>query len=465
MKVDLGSIPLCSEGTNNNICRVDGDAVRDLTIPPGATVPVPYHLKPTITGHFYAAVPDAPDGVSTTVTLRMGVDANGIPLSPATIVMPWYTQYVNSDFVGSQMPLIGIAYSLATAPMVPALSSFPKLIRTDVFTRAQDIARAGQRIFVARANPAADNAAEDRDPIFHLALDLLGNVERIDRVPFSADMHEWDQVREKISDGRIAEAGMARELERVGLANGKRMTDFAADFAAATSHRSPYFLALAHGATVSGSARPYALTVTGATSKASIAARAEDNGAPATLPYAQLTGFNSTSEGGELALVGRWNESMTVSVVPAAASFTLDLIYPAATDGSFIRNSLAITGATAGSPVTVTVERGNQNLIVSGAVATPSVGAVGQTPLGVVHAAQDLHLDEKGHIVTVLFNRPVKVDNAAALRDLVTLVTSLPAAGVPEITKKNKPSDPSAQVVIPGAALQDDGRLLNLSFD
>ena len=99
------------------------------------------NLKPTITGHFYAAVPDAPDGVSTTITLRMGVDANGIPLSPATIVMPWYTQYVNSDFVGSQMPLIGIAYSLATAPMVPALSSFPKLIRTDVFTRAQDIAR------------------------------------------------------------------------------------------------------------------------------------------------------------------------------------------------------------------------------------------------------------------------------------------------------------------------------------
>ncbi|HEY6140273.1 MAG TPA: Ig-like domain-containing protein, partial [Thermoanaerobaculia bacterium] len=464
VKVDLGSIPLCSEGTNNNICRVDGDAVRDFTIDPGGTVTVPYHLKSTINGHFYAAVPDAPDGVAATVTLRMGVDANGIPLSPATIVMPWYTQYVNSDFVNSQMPLIGIAYSLATAPMVPALSSFPRLIRTDVFTRAQDIARAGQRIFVARANASADNVAEDRDPIFHLALDLLGNVERAGS---SADMHEWDQVREKISNGRIAEAGMARELERVGLANGKSMSDFAADFAAATSHRSPYFLALAHGAPVSGSARPYALSVTGATSGASISGRAEDDPAPATLPFAQLTRFGSPSESGELALVGRWNESMKVTVVPQVSAFTLDLVYPGATDGSFLRHSLSITGATAGSPVTVTVDRGNGNLVVSGAVGTPASGGgpVAQTPLAVVHAAQDLHLDDKGHIVTVLFNRPVKVDDAGKLRDLVTLVTSLPAAGVPEITKKNNPSDPNAQVVIPGAALQDDGRLLNVSFD
>src|SRR5258706_8613475 len=89
---------------------------------------------------------------------------------------------------------------------------------------------------------------EAREPIFHLALDLLANVERVDRFDSTADMAEWDQLRMMENNGRKSGAAMARELERVGLANGKAMKDFASDFAGATSHRSAYFLALVHGA-------------------------------------------------------------------------------------------------------------------------------------------------------------------------------------------------------------------------
>jgi len=182
------------------------------------------------------------------------------------------------------------------------------------------------------------------------------------------------------------------------------------------------------------------------------------------LPFGQLTEFGSATEAGELAIVGRWQESLALTIIAASPGFTIDLIYPDTTNGAFIRNTLSITGATAGTQVTLTVDRGNRALLVSGASATASVSTVAETPLTVVHASQDLNLDPTGHIVTVLFNRPVQVTDAGSLRDLVTLQTSVPSAGV-TVTKKNAPLDPTKPIVIPGASIQDDNRLMNISFD
>jgi hypothetical protein len=462
VKIDLSSIPACGSGFNNHLCRTEGGTgIVDKTFQPGQTIPIPYKLTPDITGHVYAAAGDSPEGISTSVSLTMGVSASGIPLSPATLIMPHYAQYVSPAFVEGMMPLLGLGYSLATAPQIPQLAAFPHLIRNDVFTRAQDIARAGQRIFTARQALNTDVAAEDREPIFHLALDLLGNVER---VGFTADMHEWDQLRMSEVNGRAAGAAMARELERVGLANGKSMKQFVDDFAVATSHRTPFVLALAHGATVAGNTRPYALTVTAVDTKTSMLLPAETTGAKRTLPWGELTQFNSSSETGELALVGRWKEKLELSVVPAATSFTLDLIYPGATDGTSLRTSIDITGATIGSAVKVVIDRGNKTLIVTGATAVPLVNDVAQTPLALAGAAQDLHLDAGGHIVTLLFNRPVNITDAAALRNFFELTTSVPSANY-TAKKKNDPTDRNAPLLIPGAVLQDDGRMITVSFD
>src|SRR5205823_9661367 len=128
-----------------------------------------------------------------------------------------------------------------------------------------------QRIFVARHDVTRDDPPEDREPIFHLTLDLLGNIERVDRLLTSDPLAEWDALRRLDDNGRKAGAAMAREIERVGFAGGRSMSQLVDDFAAATSHRSPFALAIVHGVPAAGIARPYALTVTGVASTTQMA--------------------------------------------------------------------------------------------------------------------------------------------------------------------------------------------------
>src|SRR6266498_1731886 len=151
--------------------------------------------------------------------------------------------------------------------------------------RAQNIARAGERIFVTRQALATDNTDEDRAPVFNLALDLLGNVEMVGRLAASPDMHEWDQLRMLSGDGLKAGAAVGVELSRVGLANGRTLSQFAGDFAAATSHRAPYLFALVHGAAGSG---PYALGVSGASTSTSMSLTSDDAAAVRKLPFGDL---------------------------------------------------------------------------------------------------------------------------------------------------------------------------------
>jgi hypothetical protein len=75
------------------------------------------------------------------------------------------------------MSLFGLGYSLATAPLSDRTALMPRVIPSDVFRRAQDVARAGERIFIRRADPNAAQPLAEREPLFDLSLDLLGNIE------------------------------------------------------------------------------------------------------------------------------------------------------------------------------------------------------------------------------------------------------------------------------------------------
>jgi len=110
-------------------------------------------------------------------------------------VLPWYAQFLNPALIDGQIGFLGVGYSLATAPMTPKLALLPRVIRADVEWQAQAIARAGQRIFITRRNPAVDDPAEDREAIEHLSLDLLGNPERIDQQASAPDLQELDALR------------------------------------------------------------------------------------------------------------------------------------------------------------------------------------------------------------------------------------------------------------------------------
>jgi hypothetical protein len=447
-------IPLCSTGGSAfGICVVEALSQAPVTIASGATITVPYKLQSKITGHIFATAGTADETISLSVALSMGVSASGVPLSPATLLMPSYAQYIDQTFVSAYMPLLGLGYSLATAPVSAKTAQFPRLIRTDIFRRAQDIARAGQRSFIARRNRAAATADEDREPVFHLALDLLCNVERRDLATATPSYGEWDQFRRMEESGRTAGAATARLLESVAFAGGRSMSSFVSDFATATSHRTPFALALVHAA-----ARP-SLTVK--TAAGATLANASDLAAPwkREIPFAELTQFNGGGEQGELAMIGRWGENLRISVVPASSSFTVELLYPDAADGSLLQAKLDISGAVAGQPVTFNVDRAAASIAVSGATASTSIHPVAQTPLNIVAAAQDIALDPTGRTVTLLMNRPLHVTDEVTLRDNFTISTAIAQLSY-DVTRRND----AKQTPVPGAALQEDGRLIVLTF-
>jgi hypothetical protein len=456
--LDTSQVPNCSAGLAfQNICRTEGDGLFELDLEPGEMEPVPYKLLSRVTGHVFAAAGSANDetlGVS--VQLTMGVSESGIPLSPATLLMPYYTQFLPGHFVDANLQLLGLGYSLAVAPLNKMTAAHPRVITTDVFTRAQEIARAGQRIFIARQQRDVDVAAEDREAMTHLTLDLLDNVEQVTLLPRLPLLEEWDQLRRREEAGRRSAVSVARELERTARGTPRQFID---DFAETTSHRAPFLLAYAHGAGVSG------LSVTGRTTGAMIDVPAEAaSGWVRTLPTGEVNELTIDGEAGRLAMVGRWSESYRVTIRPSTAAFTIHLLYPDTADGAMLRADLEITGATPNTPVSLDVHRGVRTIAVQNATATVSIVEVGQTPLRVIGAAQDLHLDHNGHVVSLLFNRPVTIADGEKWRNKLALTINVPKANY-TATRRNDAADDFAELQIPSAIPQDDGRILNVTFD
>ncbi|HEX7708969.1 MAG TPA: discoidin domain-containing protein [Thermoanaerobaculia bacterium] len=435
----------CDVAPGANVCRLNGGVSDLLSIPPYDMRIIEYRLRAGTTGRVFATAGTISGNLNASVQLHMGVSESGIPLSPATLILPHYAQFIQPEVVSANLQLLGLGYSLATAPVNQMTAKFPRVIRTDVFTRAVDIARAGQRIFITDDDPG-----ETRDSISHLALDLLGNA--------GYELREWDQLRRGETSGRIAGASIARELERTGLVGSATMQGFVDSFAAATAHRNGYLLALAHGPATGD--RPFAVSLTGRTTgrRADVPNEAS-TGWVRDLPFSDLSRFNGGGEQGEIAFAGRWSEDLDVVVTPASTgSFALELIYPGVADGVLRRARFEINGQ-AGERITVTLTRGadalNALFTNGGIAAVGAITTVEPSALLIAGARQDLHLDEAGHKVSVLFNRPV------AIPDGVDAATRFSGA----IDFNRDGIVYSGPRPIFAAALQEDGRTVNLSFD
>ncbi|HET8772701.1 MAG TPA: carboxypeptidase regulatory-like domain-containing protein, partial [Thermoanaerobaculia bacterium] len=434
-------VPTCAQSPLANICRTDnGPDFVDLTIPAGQMRMLEYKLRSSVTGSVFANAGSIDGNISAAVQLHMGVSETGIPLSPATLVMPYYAQFVDQTVVGANLALLGLGYSLATAPLTQALAGHPQVIKTDVFLRAVDIARAGQHIYLGE---------DPRDAVSHLALDLLGN---------GVELREWDDLRRKEQSGRTAGASVVRELEK----NTTDLPAFVDRFAEKTAHRTGYALALLHGPSVAGNDRPYALSARGVTTNRKLEIPNEaGSGWIRDLPFADLSKFTSAdgSRTGELAIVGRWTEQLELTLVPSVAGpHSLDLIYPAAADGTLLRAHVDLDGP-AGRAVTVTIHRGDPSVSVRDAlgaiVGVGSVSSVEPEPLRLIGARQDLHLDDNAHTVSVLFNRP------AALSEGDDWLTKFHG----QVILDKDGVHYTGPRPISAAALQESGRVVNLTFD
>ncbi len=442
-------VQTCAQSPLANICQVDdAPPVAEVTIPPGEMRMIEYRLRPSVTGSVFATAGTvSDDNITAAVQLHMGVSESGIPLSPATLVMPYYAQFVNQDLVEANLQLLGLGYSLATAPLTQALAKHPKVIKTDVFMRAVDIARAGQHIFLGE---------DPRDSMAHMTLDLLGN---------GVELREWDELRRREKSGRTAGAAVARELEK-GTAGGTSVEAFVDRFAQKTAHRNGYVLALLHGPAVAGNDRPYALSARGVTSnrKLQIPNEAPVETTPGwvrELPFADLSTFTSAdgNRRGEIAVIGRWTEGIELTLTPSVSGqHTLELIYPNETDGTLLRARFDVDG-TAGRAVTVTLDRGEEHFTVrndlGAIVTTGDADSVEPEALALIGARQDLHLDPNARKVSVLFNRPASINEgedwlAKFHGQIILNKDGVNYTGVRPISS---------------AALQDSKRVVNITFD
>src|SRR4051795_9157155 len=446
---DIESVPLCSGNASVDLCRPADDLKsQELTLKPGATRTVVYKLRSNLTGNIFATAGSVDsDVIHAAVQLHMGVSTSGIPLSPATLVMPYYAQYLDQQFVTDQLQLLGLGYSLATAPVNQTTASFPRVITTDVFHRAVDIARAGQRIFIGE---------DKRDSFANLTLDLLGNGN-------GNKLSEWDELRRREYSGRIAGASLARQLEAASLKTAGDFDSFLARFGQATAWRAPYFVAVTHGAAVAGNARPYAISLRGVTTNSKMdmpnELATEESHGTRDVAFGDLSKLTSGDnlQTGEMATAGLWSENYELTVTPAAgSSFVLDVLYPS-TAPARIRHALVNISNASGKALKGVLDptSGIVTLTEDGGSASYSGNAteISPAPLAIIAAHQDMHLDENGHKVAVLFNRPV--DDATDYKPVFSGKVVFNQGTISYTGPRG----------VDAAALQDDARTIYLTFD
>jgi len=442
-------LPTCSSGGYlANVCRIDtSPSSFTLTLQPGETKSVQYKLQSSLTGHIFATAASI-DGDNSAIAsaafqLVMGVSPTGVPLSPATLILPHYatTPYISQNLLDAELGYLGIAYSLATAPLNNQTAKFPRLITTDVFTRAVDLARAGERIFIGE---------DPRASLSNFTLDSLGN---------GNALAEWDQfLRQEVTDpagdtARALENAMGAELSTAFSQTGGTFSDMADRFAGSTTDRGPYVFALVHGPKSSTAASAFDVQVTSvATGQVLGVDATQTSGWKRQIPWGGLFPLSGSVEAGTLAVIGRSNEALDLTITPSVSgAATIDLIFPAPDGVTLMRASAPFT-ATAGQVVHIHIANG---VATSNDVA-PVPHAVPVAPVGIVAARQDTFLDPDGHTVSVLFNRRLPATTADLSPDFDTdVVLDSSKFGVSYTGKRT----------VAGAALQPDRRIIHVNYD
>jgi hypothetical protein len=265
------------------------------TLGPGQSETIEFELTSDTTGQVVATTFQAESNAGLgTIQLRAGVGELGIPLSPATLVLPRYSEHLKAlagaELMRANNRLLGLAYSLAVAPASALPPGLLGVAKTDVERRALDIGEAGQRIFLG------DQLLPTLEV---LALDQLGNRHEIEG---------YDQLRRQTSKGLRAGGELAKVLRAEQDRIGMTAEAFFEHFKNETSYASPFVAAVAFP-TDSGSA--VELEIRGRENAEGLAAFAgeDESRAVRTLAYAEV--YRIRSEPGQEArpasfgLVGR----------------------------------------------------------------------------------------------------------------------------------------------------------------
>ena len=394
------------------------------SLPPGQSETLEFRLVADITGEVVATTYQSTSvNAQGSIELRTGVGLLGIPLSPASLILPRFSDRLkaphlpSNSFYRSNMRFLGLAYSLAVAPASAVPNGLPHVIKSDVQRHAVDFAEAGQRTWLGD---------ETLRSLEVLALDLLGN-----RHP----LEEMDALRRAIGV-KLGTAGQASTLgevlrsyqEQQGL-DAIGMLDH---FAETTSYCAPYLAAVLTPTT--SAARPELEIRHQSGTTTQFLAYPSNHAAPLrSVPFGEIFAMQAEPGGdplAELAVVGR--------VKTSAVEGTFDLLLHNQTDNPQQGHLVLIVpdgatrayrrvdyGSISVPPHTVYVAQ--VGATVSGAgdlaftlpggapapgVPAPSVSTVNLPPFQLTGGRQDFSVnhDPRGYSygmgVTYLFNRP-----------------------------------------------------------
>ncbi|MFH1177056.1 MAG: Ig-like domain-containing protein, partial [Acidobacteriota bacterium] len=460
----------------------DDDLRREIeTLAPGEASTVELPLVADLTGEVMATTfqSASPAGLGT-ILLRAGVGELGIPLSPATLVLPRFSErlarpYLATDeLLRANVRLLGLAYSLAVVPAGMAPAGLPHVTRREVEQRAVDLAEAGQRTFLG------DGLLESLEV---LALDQVGN-----RHPLA----EIDALRRLSSKGHAAASALAAALRAEQAARGLDARGLLDHFAATTSYCEPFLAALL--APIAGASAPVLEVRQSAGGATTYLARTSDAAEPLrSLPFGEIYAAAAEAQGAasaQLALVGQAGGGQPFEIWlhnegEQAAAGELLLLVPAEATGAFRRVDLglvtvpphSVIGVSAGAAVPDPGDGGFRLYYPATGFPVPDQApaqseTVALPPFRLLGARQDFRLGEgrrdgagnlyrpnrHGHGVSYLFNRPPAVaaaENPANYR-IRSSFDGLDTAGQAAVRVHEK--------VGRAAFLQPSGRVVNLRY-
>ncbi|WP_304511247.1 Ig-like domain-containing protein [Desulfopila sp. IMCC35008] len=156
------------------------------TLAAGQAETLEFRLVARITGEVRGTVFLADEGINGSFVLNTGVGDCGIPLSPDTLALPSTVDYLpdEPDLAFAAIRLLGMAYSVATAPAGSLSSDVSRIRKSHVFDLATKMAQAGLHIQFGESYRSALQA---------IIMDFLGN--DIDRLAeFYPDEEEQSKV-------------------------------------------------------------------------------------------------------------------------------------------------------------------------------------------------------------------------------------------------------------------------------
>jgi hypothetical protein len=142
--------------------EVVGVNEQTVTILPGDAELLEFRLRSKRTGRVVATAARSSSEITPTFDLTVGVGENGIPLSPTSIILPRATDALPPDLVRNSLNLIGLGFSLATAPPSLLRADLPRVSRSMVDSRVYQLSQAGRQVTFGEDlfDSAAELAAE-----------------------------------------------------------------------------------------------------------------------------------------------------------------------------------------------------------------------------------------------------------------------------------------------------------------